>query len=70
MVVLILAVGAAIYFTAEKVRDRKEKKRALKAQEALRYGIVKSVSIIDDNAARLSMEHLPPYHKETLPPYH
>ncbi|KIX03764.1 uncharacterized protein Z518_07317 [Rhinocladiella mackenziei CBS 650.93] len=67
MVALILAVGAAIYFTAEKVRTHKEKKRASKAQEALQHGLVEPVSIIDDTTP---VGNPPPYHKGNLPPYH
>ena len=70
MIALGLAVGAAIYATAEKVHDHKKKKSTLKSQEAPRHGVAESVSIIDDKVVRGSMEHLPPYQKETLPPYH
>lgn len=70
MVVLILAVGAAIYFTTKKVRDHKKKKRDLKSQEALQRGLVEPVSIIGDTKIHHPMENLPPYLEENLPPYH
>lgn len=70
MVALILAVGAAIYFTVEKVRDHRQKKRASKAQaQALQHGLAEPVTSIDNKASRRSPELPPPYHKETLPPY-
>ncbi|KIW97345.1 uncharacterized protein Z519_02737 [Cladophialophora bantiana CBS 173.52] len=69
MVFLVLATGAAIYFTVEKVRDHKKKKRALRAQEASRHGLVETVSNIDENTARRSMEDLPPYILREPPPY-
>ncbi|KIW59682.1 hypothetical protein PV05_04117 [Exophiala xenobiotica] len=70
MVALILAVGAVIYFTVEKVRDHRQKKRESKDQtQALQHGIAEPVSIIDNKASRRSMELPPPYRKEALPPY-
>lgn len=65
----LIAVAAAIYFTAEKVRDHNKKKHALKAQEPPQYGLLRPVSIIDDTTAHHSMENLPQYHEEALPPY-
>jgi hypothetical protein len=70
MAALIVAVGAAIYFSAEKIHDHKEKKRALKAKEALQHGLVEEVSIIDGATVHDQMEPLPAYHKERLPAYH
>ncbi|KAK5206322.1 hypothetical protein LTR47_010674 [Exophiala xenobiotica] len=72
MVFLVLALGATIYFTVEKIRDHKQKKRASKAQQAqaLQYATVERASINDNKAARRSsMELPPPYLQETLPTY-
>jgi hypothetical protein len=66
----LIAVAAAICFTVEKVRDHKEKKHALKAQETPQCDLPNPVSIIDDTTAHHSMENLPPYHEEALPSYH
>jgi hypothetical protein len=77
MVFLILAIGAATYFTAEKVHDHKKKKRAMKAQKAPQNGLNEPALIIDDttvhrleNILSYHKKDLPPYHKENLPPYH
>ncbi|KAF3491497.1 uncharacterized protein GIQ15_01014 [Arthroderma uncinatum] len=69
MAALIVAVGAALYVTAEKIHDHREKKRALKAKEALRHGS-EDDSIIDTATANDHMDNLPAYHKGNLPPYH
>ena len=61
MIALILAVGAVTCYTAEKVHDHMQRKRALQTQEALRHGLVEPVSTIDDKAVSRSMERLPPY---------
>ncbi|KIW27423.1 uncharacterized protein PV07_07160 [Cladophialophora immunda] len=61
MVAIALALGAAIYFTAEKVRDHKKKKQVLKAQQAPRADSVAPASPFENNAARRSGESLPPY---------
>ncbi|KAK2867950.1 hypothetical protein FQN49_003302, partial [Arthroderma sp. PD_2] len=71
MAALIVAVGAAIYVTAEKILDHREKKRALKAKAALQHGLVEDDSIVDGTTtAHGQMDELPAYHKENLPPYH
>lgn len=69
MVLEIILVGAAIYIIAHKVHDRKEKKRALKAQAASRHGPVVEVPIADDTGVSGQMEDLPAYQKEKLPAY-
>ncbi|OAP61263.1 hypothetical protein AYL99_03464 [Fonsecaea erecta] len=73
MVGLVLAVGAAIYFTAEKVRDHKKKKQALKAaaasQQAPPYDSIAPASPMRNKAARRSVEQLPPYVFREPPPY-
>jgi len=68
--VLILAVGAAIYFTAKEVRRHKKKQRALNARKAVERGLVESVFITGDTKAHHLIGSLPPYHEENLPPYH
>ncbi|KAF1811895.1 hypothetical protein P152DRAFT_458851 [Eremomyces bilateralis CBS 781.70] len=70
MASVVLVVGAAIYFTAEKVHERREKKRVLKAQEDLQYGVVEFDSITDNTTVHDETEPLPAYNKATLPPYH
>jgi hypothetical protein len=69
MVFVVLAVGAAVYFTAKKVQDRKEKKKAAKAQVARQHGAAQMVSNTGDNAVPRPMETLPPYQNDSLPPY-
>ncbi|KIW76129.1 hypothetical protein Z517_10874 [Fonsecaea pedrosoi CBS 271.37] len=73
MVALALALGAAIYFTAEKVRDHKKKKAALKDkdQQAPPYdSIPPSASALENRAARRSVDQLPQYVYSEPPPYH
>ena len=70
MASVIVAISVAIYISAVKVHDRKEKKRALKAQEVLQRGLVEELSSIDNTTGHLDNDHLPVYHKERVPPYH
>jgi hypothetical protein len=70
MASVVIAIGVAVYFTAEKVREHKEKKRAIKAQQATDHGVVEELSIAEDTADHLNNEDLPVYHKEGLPAYH
>ena len=70
MASIIIGIGAAIYVTAEKIHDRKEKKRALKAQATLQHDFIEDVSLINDTKVRRQMETLPFYHQEPLPAYH
>jgi hypothetical protein len=70
MAAVIIAFGAAIAFTAKKIHDRKEKKRAPKVQDALQHGSIEEVEIIDNTTADGPMEDLPTYQKEKLPAYH
>lgn len=69
MASVVIAIGIAVFYSTEKIRERKEKKRALKAQEALDRGLVEELSTVDDTTGHLNDEHLPAYHKENLPPY-
>jgi hypothetical protein len=70
MASVVIAIGIAVYYSTEKIRERKEKKRALKAQEALDRGLVEELSAVDDTTGHLiNNEDLPAYHKENLPPY-
>ena len=68
--VLVLAIGAAVFFTAKGVHDHKKKKRALKAQRALKYGVAESISVVDDTTGHRALGSLPAYHNESLPAYH
>lgn len=72
MVVLILATGAAIYFGIEKVRNHQKKKRAAKTQQldSQRDGSIEPGYFMDNKGVRRSMETLPPYQKDALPPYY
>ncbi|KIX96814.1 uncharacterized protein Z520_07534 [Fonsecaea multimorphosa CBS 102226] len=71
MASLALAIGAAIYFTTEKVRDHKKKKQALNAHGAPQYDSVSPTSsIMENNAARRTAEQLPAYVFTEPPPYH
>jgi hypothetical protein len=65
MVLELIALGFGIYIIAHKVKGRKEKKRALKAQEASRHGPVRVVPIIDTAVT----EDLPAYQNDKLPLY-
>jgi len=65
-----VAIGAAIYLSAEKLHDRIERKRSFKAQEALERGFVEELSTIDDTAGHHNNEHVPIYQKERVPSYH
>lgn len=70
MASVVVALGFAVYFTAEKIHDRKKKKRALKAQAALQNDSADEISTIDDATEDDQMEeNLPAYSKENLPPY-
>ncbi len=69
MASVVLAIGVAIYLTAEKVRDRREKKRVIKAR-ALQDTLGEDLSITDDVMAQSQVEQLPAYHQDRLPPYH
>jgi hypothetical protein len=69
MASVLVAVGVAIYYTVEKVHDRKEKKRALAAEEASKYGSVVEFSTTEGTAAHYGTDSLPAYHKEKLPAY-
>ncbi|KAM5449214.1 hypothetical protein MaudCBS49596_005039 [Microsporum audouinii] len=60
MAAVVLAIGAAIYFTAEKIHDHREKKRALKAKHPSKHALLEDDQTIED---------LPAYHKEKLPAY-
>lgn len=61
MASLVLAIGVAIYYGAEKIHEHKEKKREL-------HGPVVERSISPDNdEANLDEENLPAYEKEWLP---
>ncbi|KAK2760695.1 hypothetical protein FQN54_001930 [Arachnomyces sp. PD_36] len=66
---VVIAVGAGIYVAAEKIHDRKEKKRALKAQQALEQDSFEKDSVIADATEPGKMDELPAYHQENLPPY-
>jgi hypothetical protein len=57
---VVLAIGAAFYWTAEKIHGQKKKKRALKAQED-------SQQNVDD--LQENVEILPAYHKDAPPEY-
>jgi len=70
MASVVIAIGIAVYYSTEKIRERKEKKRALKAQETLDRGLVEELSTVDGATDHLNNENLPAYHKENLPPYH
>ena len=70
MAALIVAVGAAIVLTADKIHDHKEKKRALKAQEELQRNLAEDVSIFDGTMIHHSMKNPPAYHEDNLPHYH
>jgi hypothetical protein len=64
--VLIVAVGAAVYYSADKIHEKKEKKRTLKAQR----GVIQELYPADGAAGLQQMEDLPVYSKENLPIYH
>ncbi|KAG5208030.1 hypothetical protein GTR04_3398 [Trichophyton interdigitale] len=63
MAAIVLALGAAIYITAEKIQDHREKKRALKAKNATKQAHLK-----DDDSV-MAVEDLPAYQTEKLPAY-
>jgi len=69
MVLELILLGVGIYVIVHKHKDRKEKKRALKAQEAGQHGPVREVSIIDKTSATGQMEDLPAYQNDKLPAY-
>jgi hypothetical protein len=69
MASVVIAIGAIAYFTTEKVHERKQKKRALKAQEALDRGVVEELSAVDGTTDHSNNEDLPAYHKESLPAF-
>lgn len=78
MASILLATGAVIYFTTKEVRDHRRKKRAQK-NLALGDALGEAVVVMGNDAARHSVDRLPPYQKtdqagafklsETLPPY-
>jgi hypothetical protein len=70
MVLELILIGAVIYVVAHKIHDRKEKKRALKANIGSRHGPVVEVPAIDDTEINGPIEELPAYQKEKLPAYH
>jgi hypothetical protein len=69
MASVVLAIGIAIYVSAEKVHNSREKKRALKALEASEHGSIEERSSIDDIPHQLNKETLSDYHVENSPPY-
>jgi hypothetical protein len=70
MATLVLAIGVAIYYSAEKVHEHKEKRRSRKALEATQHGPVQELSSIDnDEDIHTDSEHSPVYEKDVLPSY-
>lgn len=63
MAAIVLALGAAIYITAEKIQGRREKERVLKAKNATKQALLK-----DDDSV-MAVEDLPAYQTEKLPAY-
>ncbi|DAA78264.1 TPA_exp: Uncharacterized protein A8136_4240 [Trichophyton benhamiae CBS 112371] len=63
MAAIVLALGAAIYITAEKIQDHREKKRALKAKNATKQ------ALLEDDDSVMVTEDLPAYKTEKLPAY-
>jgi len=68
MASVVIAIGAIAYFTTEKVHERKQKKRALKAQEALDRGVVEELSAVDGTTDHSNDEDLPEYQMENQHP--
>lgn len=69
MASVVIALSAAVYFTTEKIRERKQKKRELKARQVSEHGLVEDVATIDGAAPSHDDEDLPAYQKEGLPAY-
>lgn len=63
MAAIVLALGAAIYITAEKIQDHREKKRALKAKNVTKQ------ALLEDDDSVVVTEDLPAYKTEKLPAY-
>lgn len=69
MASVVIALSAAVYFTTEKIRERKQKKRELKAQQASNHGLIEQVAMVEGTAHPPDDEELPAYHQEGLPAY-
>jgi hypothetical protein len=67
---VIIAATVAFALASEKIHDHKEKKRALKAQDTLRHGLVEEVSTVEGTVVHGQVDNLPAYHKENPPQYH
>ncbi|EFE44809.1 hypothetical protein TRV_00410 [Trichophyton verrucosum HKI 0517] len=63
MAAIVLALGAAIYITAEKIQDHREKKRALKAKNATKQ------AVLEDDDSVMAADDLPAYKTEKPPAY-
>jgi hypothetical protein len=70
MATLVLAIGVAIYFSAEKLHEHKKKKRALKALEETQHGLIEERTPTDNDIdAHFASERPPVCEKDFLPPY-
>ncbi|OAK96220.1 hypothetical protein IQ06DRAFT_296989 [Phaeosphaeriaceae sp. SRC1lsM3a] len=67
MASIILLAGVAIYYSAEKIHERNEKKRELKALQGLLHGPVEEVWRDDDAKTTIDHEHTTVDDKERLP---
>jgi hypothetical protein len=66
MAAVVLVVGAAVYLSVAKVNERVERKRELKAQEALERGFVEEISSDDETTGRNG--DVPVYNEENQHP--
>jgi hypothetical protein len=70
MATLVLAIGVAIYYSAEKVHEHKDKRKSRKALEATQHGPVQELLSTDnDEDIHGDSEHSPVYEKDVLPSY-
>ena len=73
MASVVVASGLAIYFISKKVHEKRETKRAMKAEEELRlqHNIDELAGLgIDGAPGHVNVEKLPGYERERLPTYH
>lgn len=69
MASVVIALSAVVYFTTDKIRQRKQKKRELRAQKISEYGSVEEVEPLNATFPSHDDEDLPAYHQEGLPAY-
>lgn len=69
MASIAILIGVAVYFSAKEAHKHSEKKRALKAQEALERGSIEDLSTSQAAPGYLDYKRISVANYENLPPY-